>query len=161
MKHAVPAFVFSFLTLTLAAADPSLVIINGKVWTGDPAKPAAEAIAISGNQIVAVGTTAEIRAMVTDDKKTRVVDAKGRRVIPGINDAHTHPPSGMPWVPRDQPRPVADSHGHSRPLVGRALELSQLTHVANVSECVKLDNNDLFVGSRQRMGIEQIRGCKR
>lgn len=95
MKHALPAFAFSFLSLTLFAAEPSLVIVNGKVWTGDPAKPAAQAIAISGNQIVAVGSDSEIRAMVSDPKKTQVIDADGRRVIPGINDAHTHPPSGM------------------------------------------------------------------
>jgi predicted amidohydrolase YtcJ len=95
MKHALPAFVFSFLSLAAIAAEPSLVIVNGKVWTGDPSKPAAEAVAIDGNQIVAVGSNAEIRAMVADPKKTRIVDAGGRRVIPGINDAHTHPPSGM------------------------------------------------------------------
>lgn len=94
MKHALPAFVFSFLSLALGA-DPSLVIVNGKVWTGDPSKPAAEAIAIDGNQIVAVGSNAEIRALVKDETRTRIVDAAGRRVIPGFNDAHVHPPSGM------------------------------------------------------------------
>ena len=77
------------LFATAAAAAPSIVLINGKVFTGDAARPAAEAIAIEGNKISAVGTNAEIRALA--DAKTQVIDVGGRVVIPGINDAHTHP----------------------------------------------------------------------
>lgn len=76
-------------------AQPSVILVNGKVWTGDKARPWAEAVAIKGETIAAVGSNAEIRALA-DEKKTRVIDARGRVVVPGINDAHVHPSSGMP-----------------------------------------------------------------
>lgn len=68
--------------------SPTLVIINGKVWTGSAAMPEAEAVAITGETITAVGTTEQIKALT--DARTRVIDAKGRRVIPGLVDCHTH-----------------------------------------------------------------------
>ncbi|MBN1222444.1 MAG: amidohydrolase [Candidatus Aminicenantes bacterium] len=64
------------------------IFINGKVWTGNDAQPTAQAMAISGDKIVAVGTTAEIRALASDE--TEVVDLKNRRVVPGFQDSHTH-----------------------------------------------------------------------
>jgi predicted amidohydrolase YtcJ len=70
------------------APDADLLLINGKVFTADPAAPWVEAIAIRGERITAVGTTAAIRSRAT--ATTRIVDAGGRVVIPGINDAHTH-----------------------------------------------------------------------
>ena len=71
------------------AAEPSMILIHGKVFTADPAKPWAEAVAIEGNRIAAVGTDAEIGAL--RGEKTRVVDVHGATIVPGINDAHTHP----------------------------------------------------------------------
>jgi predicted amidohydrolase YtcJ len=64
----------------------SLAIVNAKVWTGDTARPWADAIAVSGDSIVAVGSSAEIRKL----NAARVVDAKGGMVTPGFIDAHTH-----------------------------------------------------------------------
>jgi predicted amidohydrolase YtcJ len=66
-----------------------LVIINGKVLTIDKDKPSAEAIAIKGETIIAVGTVSKIRAHI-EEGKTEVIDAAGRLVIPGFNDAHVH-----------------------------------------------------------------------
>jgi predicted amidohydrolase YtcJ len=66
-----------------------LVIINGKVFTNDTLNPYAEAIAIRGEFIIAVGTSKKISQMVDDDS-TRVIDAGGRLIIPGFNDAHAH-----------------------------------------------------------------------
>ena len=66
-----------------------LVIINGKVLTIDKDNPMAQAIAIKDEKIIAVGTTREISGMI-DKSLTRVVDAGGRLVIPGFNDAHVH-----------------------------------------------------------------------
>ncbi len=66
-----------------------LVIINGKVLTIDKDKPIAEAIAVKGENIIAVGTTSEISAMI-EKGATKVIDAGGRLVIPGFNDAHVH-----------------------------------------------------------------------
>src|SRR5437762_2328477 len=69
-----------------------LIIINATVHTMDPARPAAQALAIIGNRIVAVGTTDEIKNLA--GLNTRVIDARGRLVLPGFNDAHTHFMSG-------------------------------------------------------------------
>jgi hypothetical protein len=71
----------------LAQQPPDLLIVNAKVYTGDPAKP-AEAIAIREGRIVGVGTTEEIISMAP--AKTRTIDAKKHLVVPGFNDAHTH-----------------------------------------------------------------------
>jgi predicted amidohydrolase YtcJ len=69
-------------------ATVDLILFNGKVFTGDPSKPSAEAIAISGDRILAVGSDAEIKKLA--GAKTERYDLQGRVVIPGINDAHFH-----------------------------------------------------------------------
>jgi len=81
-----------FMTAILSCVGPApaeLVIINGKVLTFDNDNPVAEAVAVTGEEIIAVGTSREISFMI---KKgfTKVIDARGRRVIPGFNDAHVH-----------------------------------------------------------------------
>jgi len=68
--------------------EVTLAILNGKVCTLDPKRPVAEAIAIRNGKIIAVGSNEEIRKYV--GKKTEVVDAKGRTVIPGLVDCHVH-----------------------------------------------------------------------
>jgi predicted amidohydrolase YtcJ len=84
----------SIIIMTISCSNikkekADLVIINGKVLTIDKDNPMAEAIAIKGETIIAVGTTLEISGMI-DKSSTRVVDADGRLVIPGFNDAHVH-----------------------------------------------------------------------
>ena len=67
----------------------ALLVINGKIWTGDPQHPFVEAVAIEGNRIVAVGTTAEIM----EDSRPRLsstIDLHGRLAVPGFIDNHTH-----------------------------------------------------------------------
>jgi predicted amidohydrolase YtcJ len=71
-----------------AAISPDIVIINGVVRTMDDKQPRAEAIAIYGNKIVSVGTTAEIKKI--SGPGTRTIDARGRLILPGFNDAHVH-----------------------------------------------------------------------
>jgi predicted amidohydrolase YtcJ len=66
-----------------------LVFLNGTVITVDDGQPSAEAVAVIGNRIARVGTTAEVRAEVGSE--TRVVDLAGRTLLPGFNDNHTHP----------------------------------------------------------------------
>jgi predicted amidohydrolase YtcJ len=66
----------------------TLAIVNARVWTGDSARPWADAVAISGDTILAVGSSAEIRKRTTE--ATRVVDAKGAMVTPGFIDSHVH-----------------------------------------------------------------------
>jgi predicted amidohydrolase YtcJ len=72
------------------AAD--LIVTNAKLYTVDKAHPRAEAVAVIGTRIVAVGNSAEIDAW--RGPNTRVIDARGRLVLPGFNDAHVHFISG-------------------------------------------------------------------
>ena len=75
---------------TAPAAD--LIIVNATVHTMTQAQPTAEAIAILGQRIIAVGANDEIRKLA--GPATRVIDAKGQTVLPGFNDAHVHFLSG-------------------------------------------------------------------
>lgn len=72
------------------AAD--LIIFNAKIHTMNQSQPTAEAVAIYGNRIVAVGSTKEIKKLAGGN--TKQIDAKGQLVLPGFNDAHTHFMSG-------------------------------------------------------------------
>jgi predicted amidohydrolase YtcJ len=72
--------------------SPDLILVNGRVFTGVPAQPWAEAVAIQGDHIVAVGNSSELRASA--GAATQVIDGGGRLVIPGLNDAHVHPAPG-------------------------------------------------------------------
>jgi predicted amidohydrolase YtcJ len=71
-----------------ASLPADLVIVNAAVHTMDSNQPLAEAVAIYGNRIAAVGSSKEIRALAGD--KTRVIDAGGKLVLPGFNDSHVH-----------------------------------------------------------------------
>ena len=66
-----------------------MVIINAKVFTIDKDNPSAQAVAIRGEIIIAVGTTSEISSLI-EKGSTKVINAGGRLVIPGFNDAHVH-----------------------------------------------------------------------
>jgi predicted amidohydrolase YtcJ len=70
----------------MTPSNASLAIVNAKVWTGDSTRPWADAVAVSGDTILAVGSSAEIRKLGA----TRVIDAKGGMVTPGFIDAHVH-----------------------------------------------------------------------
>ncbi len=86
----VGVFVFLAVFLFSLMAQPSidLILVNGKIWTVNPKQPEVEAIAISGNRIAAVGSTASVTAL--KQSNTRVIDLAGKRVVPGFNDAHVH-----------------------------------------------------------------------
>jgi predicted amidohydrolase YtcJ len=71
-----------------AAAGPiTLAIVNARVWTGDRAKPWADAIAVTGDRIAAVGANDEIRKLAGSIAS---IDAGGRLVVPGFIDTHVH-----------------------------------------------------------------------
>jgi predicted amidohydrolase YtcJ len=77
------------LAAATAAAQPTdLVLINGRVYTLDASRPRAEALAITGDRIAAVGTTADVRKLA--GPRTRVIDLGGAFASPGFNDAHVH-----------------------------------------------------------------------
>ena len=80
-----------FLLVADSAAQPrtaDLIIADAEVRTMDRTYPRAEAIAVADGRIVYVGTAEEIKRWV--GKNTRVIDAGGRPVLPGFNDAHAH-----------------------------------------------------------------------
>ena len=85
------------LLLVIAASVPDapatsesadLVLLSAKIWTGDPSRPQASALAARDGRIVALGADEEVGKL--RGSKTVVVDAKGRRVVPGFIDSHTH-----------------------------------------------------------------------
>lgn len=65
-----------------------LIVHNAQIFTGNPAQPAASAVAVKNGRIYSVGTDAEVLGL--KDANTRVIDSRGKRLIPGIIDAHTH-----------------------------------------------------------------------
>ena len=90
------------ITATLAALAPSLqaqpaappadaIYTNARIWTGNAARPQAQAIAIRDGKIIAVGSAAD--ALTHRGPATRMVDLQGRRVVPGFSDAHWHLPT--------------------------------------------------------------------
>lgn len=70
------------------SAEADLIVTNGRVITMDDANPRAEAVAIKGNTIAAVGAKADIEGM--KGKGTKVIDAAGKTVMPGLIESHVH-----------------------------------------------------------------------
>jgi predicted amidohydrolase YtcJ len=65
-----------------------LVLYNGNLHTMDAGLPRAQAIAIAGNRVLAVGGDADVRALLTPNG--RAIDLRGRAVVPGFTDSHLH-----------------------------------------------------------------------
>lgn len=89
-RRLVAAVVLSLGALSCAGPQSTaeIVLFNGKVFTADPDRPIVEAVAIRGDRILAIGTTAELDELAA--AATRRIDLGGRVAIPGLNDAHTH-----------------------------------------------------------------------
>ncbi|MCC3157945.1 amidohydrolase [Hymenobacter sp. 15J16-1T3B] len=73
---------------------PDIILTGGKVFTADARQPYAEAVAVRGERVVAVGTTAAISRLA--GPRTRRIELRGRTVVPGFNDAHDHLPHTVP-----------------------------------------------------------------
>ncbi|MEX0428528.1 amidohydrolase [Nocardioides sp. DS6] len=71
-----------------ATTPADLVVRNGKIYTGDRDNPTATAAAIKDGVFVAVGDDATVASHI--GHRTRIIDALGKRIIPGLNDSHTH-----------------------------------------------------------------------
>jgi predicted amidohydrolase YtcJ len=76
------------------AQQPDFILYNGKIFTADKKQLYAEAVAITGNKISAVGKNAAIEKMA--GPKTKKINLNGKTVVPGFNDAHTHPGAHYP-----------------------------------------------------------------
>ena len=72
-----------------ATAEPDLAVVNARVLTSDTALPRAEAFAVKNGRFVAVGSSSDIRNIVT--RRTQVIDAQQMTVTPGFIDCHCHP----------------------------------------------------------------------
>lgn len=83
-----PSALARLLRTPLADASAETVLIGGRITTMDPAMPEVSAVAMSGGRIVSVGTDGELRSRIGPG--TTVIELKGRRVIPGLNDSHCH-----------------------------------------------------------------------
>jgi predicted amidohydrolase YtcJ len=99
MRAALAPVLLACLMSTFSARDASaqqlsadLVIVNANVRTMDSARPTAEAVAVYGGRVMAVGSSNEIRKLA--GRGTRVIDARGALVLPGFNDSHVHFLSG-------------------------------------------------------------------
>ena len=94
MKATFPLFWLAIMLCNLPAASgqskpaADLIITNAKIWTGEKSHPAAEAIAVIGERIVAVGSNSE--AELWHGPATKVIDAGGKVLLPGFDDAHVH-----------------------------------------------------------------------
>ena len=95
VKTATAASVFALLAPRLGSAQQredgamsKVILRNGRITTLDSAKPEAHAIAIRDGLVEAVGANEEIMRLA--DRDTNVIDLGGRRIIPGLNDSHTH-----------------------------------------------------------------------
>jgi predicted amidohydrolase YtcJ len=82
-----PAWLRATPSRTLAV-PPDLVVYNAKIYTMESAAPRAQAFAVHQSRFVAIGTSAEMRALA--GPKTRLYDAKGMTIVPGFIDTHNH-----------------------------------------------------------------------
>ena len=96
MKHKVTIYFLALVTGMCSSAQSkpaaTLLITNAAIYTVDKQHPKAEAVAVIGDRIVAVGSSAEIDLWRGLD--TKVIDARGKLLLPGFNDAHLHFISG-------------------------------------------------------------------
>ncbi|MGY8916550.1 MAG: amidohydrolase, partial [Flavobacteriales bacterium] len=77
-----------FISCQEDAMKADLIVTNGNIWTGNQTQPRAQAMAIVGDLIIAVGTDEEIQAF--NGSQTKMVDAQGKFITPGFIDAHVH-----------------------------------------------------------------------
>lgn len=87
-------FLLLFAGPARAVLPADIILYHGKVFTVDAGQPWAQAVAIRGSRLVAVGDDGPVRALAGPD--TRSIDLGGRVVVPGFNDAHAHFGVGLP-----------------------------------------------------------------
>jgi predicted amidohydrolase YtcJ len=90
MRFAILLVVTALACVMNAQSKPAadLIVTNANVWTGDDAHPKAQAVAVLGDRIVGVGSNAEV--LLWRGPETKTIDAGGKLLLPGFNDAHVH-----------------------------------------------------------------------
>jgi predicted amidohydrolase YtcJ len=111
----------SAIAQTKPAAE--LIIRNAKIWTVDRDHPEAEAVAVVGDRIVAVGSNQEVDAW--RGSKTSVQDGAGKRLLPGFNDAHVHFTSGGQQLDNVQLNDATSPQEFARRIAERARKTSK------------------------------------
>ena len=91
MRKLVLVLLTGLFTVTAHAQQADLIIRNARIYTADPTRPNAEALAVTGDRIAFVGSNRG--AMALSGTNTEVIDAGGLTIIPGMIDAHAHLPS--------------------------------------------------------------------
>lgn len=82
------AFAITLLSCNKASQPASIIVTNATIWTGNESNPTAQALAVSGDTLLAVGTNEEILKYKSD--QTEVIDAEGKFITPGFIDCHVH-----------------------------------------------------------------------
>ena len=115
---------------SVPAADVSadLVLRGGRVWAGKGLPPAT-AVAVEGERIVAIGGDAAVRPWI--GPRTRVVELRGRLVVPGFNDAHVHFLDGSFGLLSVDLRDAKDEQDFARRIGEQAKKLPKGTWIQN------------------------------
>ncbi len=96
-------------TIYTQTKPPDVIIVNAKIYTVDPKFSTAEAVAITDGKFAAAGTTAQIRKLSAPS--TRILDAGGKTIVPGLQDNHLHNAGGGPGVDLFNARTLDDLLG--------------------------------------------------
>lgn len=88
LRKSILPFLATLFPLTLAQAGETLLLKNGNIYTGNERQPKAEAVFVRDGRIVSVGSNVDVAKQAPAD--ARVIDLKGRTVLPGLTDAHAH-----------------------------------------------------------------------
>jgi len=113
------AMLLFYCALGSAQSKPAanLIVTNAKVWTVDKSLPTAQAVAVLGDRIVAVGSIGEVDSW--RGPRTRVIDAGGKLLLPGFNDSHVHFVSGGQQLDNVQLKDVTDPKEFTRRIAER------------------------------------------
>ena len=103
-------------TVNAAEASGEVIFVNGRVFTAEPDRPYADAVAIRGDRIIAVGARSAVEAAAGSGAKH--VDLQGKFLMPGMIDAHAHPFEGGDTLLR----PRYSHHGDSVPALVQFVE---------------------------------------
>lgn len=106
----------SLLHPAVAAPPADLVVLDARVITVDAKRPRAEAFAVSKGRFIAVGKTTKIKRLT--GPKTTIIDAGGKTVTPGFNDAHIHP---GPLYPASSPLASVDCRPSAVKTMGKLI----------------------------------------
>ena len=83
-----PVLLAAALALPSSAAPVDLLLVNGNIYTGNPAQPKVAAVAVTGGRITFAGSVADGDALRAEARQ--VIDLAGKTMLPGLNDAHMH-----------------------------------------------------------------------